>query len=717
MQSQDDGADVDRWKNYIDKQSSGLSPAEESHTNGQALTGTNMMLVGKLQGGYCADWLTIAANHANGKYMDENVKWLNGEKPSITYLLGCSMKETDLDSIELDGQKVKVPKSPLGLKVAKYGTTVGGSPFTLQNVNTDWFLKNGINYRHDYFNENFKHNYSTGFQIDRGFFSRSYGDPVNNLGNRYASLMNGYSIPEDKVRGKPESDISYFPDWVSIAIQSGWSRLAENKTVTGSASYNMDSPNIDGVAYMMHNAGQGNFPSWLGFAHKNTADGAGGFTSEAIADIPNLSSGGSVFAGSCTLDAVNQLVAAADKCYNYILANFSSMEEGDFVNRAFFEGLAAGGVCFSCKDVFVTPNAAGRFPAKLSGKAYSRGVNWAYAAIKGGSPTSDAGVTAFREMLSNPKQPAGYTLYPGKGTTDGTLYFYDASGHTIDGLKPVIHAAIEEPVSGLFWTAIGGAYLYWKMLLYSGVECTFQDALADTINGTVLVEEAEKSAPGAAGYAQNSSLADAIVSMSYPTRQEGKADFKEKWEQSKRRRTSKGGMHPEGIVCGTPLYITIHQGVLSGDPYYASCDRGVCTAVRWAGHDDNFNRGGCYEITKYLVSSTKWKELDWTGKQEELKPGDILVRSDTWMSAHRGTPNNNVGHIVMYVGKEAVLKRYPKGAESDACVCAASYGSRPLCCQIWEGGQSRPFSSYMAFRSVYVEPQSRYVGLTANSIT
>lgn len=142
----------------------------------------------------------------------------------------------------------------------------------------------------------------------------------------------------------------------------------------------------------------------------------------------------------------------------------------------------------------------------------------------------------------------------------------------------------------------------------------------------------------------NSTLANAAVSYAYETQDEGKGND------------------------GTPLYRRLHEVIWPGDPYFQSCDRGVATAVRWSGTDEEFPAGATGTQLAYLTSSDKWTKVGGSGsvKMEELMPGDIFCLD---------------GHIFMYVGHEAVIAKYPDaGAKVDSV--SASYQERSPGCGV-----------------------------------
>lgn len=141
---------------------------------------------------------------------------------------------------------------------------------------------------------------------------------------------------------------------------------------------------------------------------------------------------------------------------------------------------------------------------------------------------------------------------------------------------------------------------------------------------------------------------------------------------------------------GTALYRAVYDAVngTEGGKIYKSCDRGVCTAVRWSGADDNFPTGACPNQMAYMEAHPDiWKPMGAinTLQISDLQPGDICV---------------NPGHIWMFVGNEIIQEKYPGNA---AVMVEASYGTRsPGCCPIWgnyyPGPDGHGYGQYYVFR-------------------
>ena len=100
-----------------------------------------------------------------------------------------------------------------------------------------------------------------------------------------------------------------------------------------------------------------------------------------------------------------------------------------------------------------------------------------------------------------------------------------------------------------------------------------------------------------------------------------------------------------------------------GDKIYASCDRTVCTAIRWSGADPNFEEGPVSKQYTYLNTSSNWEKVGVINDTNfNFEPGDVIITD---------------GHILMYVGNEAVKKKYPNSSSNT--VEASGYVYYPYC--------------------------------------
>lgn len=95
----------------------------------------------------------------------------------------------------------------------------------------------------------------------------------------------------------------------------------------------------------------------------------------------------------------------------------------------------------------------------------------------------------------------------------------------------------------------------------------------------------------------------------------------------------------------------------SGETNYTACDGGSATPVLWSGADKEFCKRSTGAQYQYMTNSDKWQDVGDYGSVD-LQPGDVLITREP-------------GHIKIYVGNEAVQKRFP---ESNADMYASSNG-------------------------------------------
>ena len=163
---------------------------------------------------------------------------------------------------------------------------------------------------------------------------------------------------------------------------------------------------------------------------------------------------------------------------------------------------------------------------------------------------------------------------------------------------------------------------------------------------------------------------------------------------------------------GTDVYKWIHDQVIEGDTIYQSCDRTICTAVRWSGYDDYYPPGATLNQIQYLVTSPRWIELSWGGDINQLQPGDILIRKDSVAGSSDAEEDGNVHHTVMYIG-EHIAQTYADTSlgtvASGSCIVHGSYGERSPAIDVW----SSEYSTYHAFRCIYPmeSGNSKYVNI------
>lgn len=151
---------------------------------------------------------------------------------------------------------------------------------------------------------------------------------------------------------------------------------------------------------------------------------------------------------------------------------------------------------------------------------------------------------------------------------------------------------------------------------------------------------------------------------------------------------------------GTELYKWVHDQVIKGDNVYMSCDRTVCTAVRWSGYDDSYPKGATLNQIQYLVTSPRWVELDWGGDKSQLQAGDVLIRKDSGAGDATAETGSAEHHTLIYTG-EVIAKNYSDkslgSVEEGSCIVHGSYGERSPGIGTW----SEKYSTYHAYRCIH----------------
>ena len=155
----------------------------------------------------------------------------------------------------------------------------------------------------------------------------------------------------------------------------------------------------------------------------------------------------------------------------------------------------------------------------------------------------------------------------------------------------------------------------------------------------------------------------------------------------------------EGTVC----YQKVHDAIWGAGDIRKSCDRGVTTAVQWCGADVSIPAGDTSALETYFSTSPKWERIGlYNGDESTLKPGDVACRGN-------GLRGHATGHVMMYVGNEAVRKKFP---DSNATWVSASYGSRSPACH--EQDSSAGDGSYYIFRLKTSDKSPKWDSLTCS---
>lgn len=628
-------------------------------------TGVAMMLTNQMASGYTRDWLEIARDHCNWKYMPDAVSPpKNGDTPmypSVVLAIGTSLAETGIVSDY-------IPRT--ALDPAKYGSHNG--LYTLRLANSSLIKQWGEDELYIMCGLDMSYSgvagrrptsgksYRSQFQINHAYAS-VYPTYSTGSGTLYPSKMNGYNVSSGTVRKISETDMAYFPDQIAMMLQCGWT--GSRKNVIWS---NTTANNVANVTYSAYNGG------W-GVIINTWAIGDSPSPSKPFSDFNTVSR------KTLGTEAINDISSLIDVAYKYFEQYDVSESDFNFRNHSDYGGLSALMTLTKGKGFFVNQTCLDAFKRNYTNAGFKRGALIGYRAGTGKLDATQADVDAFVNSLRVQSIDPEYGwIYSGKNSNDYIICYYDDAYSVYykngGNLLKALHAINAESVRGCYMTRIGGPYIYWKMLLNAGVECTLADATKD-ISGS-FIDEAYNAYPGTK--INNSTISHAAISFAYPTRDAGVGNN------------------------GTTLYQELHKAILPGDKYFMSCDRCVCVAVRWSGSDDGYPAGSCRSQLPYLILSKKWEEVDWGGDMKNLLPGDILIRSDIYDKGVDG-----VGHTLIYTGNALIKSFYPESPSSYVQV-SASYQERSPGCGTWYSGVKDGYQTYRAFRNIRMESKSRY---------
>ena len=165
--------------------------------------------------------------------------------------------------------------------------------------------------------------------------------------------------------------------------------------------------------------------------------------------------------------------------------------------------------------------------------------------------------------------------------------------------------------------------------------------------------------------------------------------------------------HGEGYPApGKPLYQSVFNLVMPGSYPLRSCDRFVCTAIRWSGADDNYPEGHVGVQAEYLDEHPeKWLDL-FQGRflsseeyryapPEGLQPGDVIME-------YRASDYRT--HTAIYCGEGLIATIYPESADAGYEVTSASYDDTAPQCTYWYMSSNY----FRVFRCKQYETDSRY---------
>ena len=641
--------------------------------------GEQLILISKMAGGFCKDYLEIVRDHCNWTYMSSNamtrivrdeegkaVRDASGNIVYERYKIGGKVWSPTVDSVigfhlcESAVYKLGDIYVPYTTVVADRYNEVDG--YNLYNVTSKWIAEHGYSYLHsEYYSDpsmlRLGKYYHTHLQFTQNFFSWYPAGQFLTLNESSASdmyiirntvpstLKTGYGISQSEERTWKDRDAAYFPDQISIVLQSSCGRLLAN------CDTEEVNPNTLGyVAYYGHHLGGSTYDLGRGQVYD---------TDTLPDESPND-------AKACMASAVKDIEAIILKAQEYFRLD-GEVAEFNYNEYTSYWGLGGSLLLTLRGGFFRTTEHQQKFLSYLE----DENSDFAQGALLGyrlGTDNTNATIANLRTFVQSTQVlKTSLTGYPpvhanqdrtASGDEGFVIYTLDSTCPVLypgsSTAVPVLHAFRRIDLRGFLRAAINGPYTYWKMLNYAGVECSLQDAYAD-LTGQYIerIPETETIYNTAVVTTDNTILARRAVQFALKTKGEG--------ENSR----------------GSELYVFLHDTIFPGDIYCRSCDRTVATAVRWSGKDIDFCIGGCYNQTDYMSSSPKWERVEWDGDVSKLKPGDILIRSDMWMQEKGITPptKHQTGHVVMYVGNEIIKERWNDVSDYQ-CIVHGSYGDR-----------------------------------------
>ena len=600
--------------------------------------GINLALLNKLNSGFVKDYLEIVRDHSNWKYVNEDIKRYTEYVP-INAMIGMSQVEYSGIKVDYNGKSIVMPQTPLNYD--EYNSIDG---LNLYTVNSDWFNKYGIKY----INRNAKNPtsmqwgdpssdgggaaHTTPYQFTLDNFA-IVPDGVASPGNsgRYPSLLNtGYGFNKDRVRAKNETDAAYFPDVLSVLIQSAYSRLFTYADIDS-----LKNPEM--AANMMHigHHGQGTiFDISTGYNFNKVKLAANSPTTrnESFSSMLNMYS-------DCM-----------QKIFDYFGANVDKGLEWNWSGRENYLGLGTGMYLYSYNAFFRNSNDRDIVLSKFSNNVdFNNGMKLGFEIASGKKFTDQeikdwlSSSKCLRLDLEHQGYPAGGMRYgSGSKVYQYSLYIADDNAKVIyDGTGgkevSVLHGWNQITTRMAFMGPLYGTYQIWEMLKVSGVDCKYSEVMNIQTNN--LLDEIPSYVSGSGSVGEM--IAEYAALMSW---EDGNYDGRD-W-------TTKEIAY---ATWGNSMYIKVHQQCNTKNPQYRCCDAFVNTAVLWSRADVTcIKQGVVRSCLPYFRNSEKWEEVAYfkggtkNADISNMRPGDVVI----------GTSGSS-GHIMLYVG-EVVARVYPQ---------------------------------------------------------
>lgn len=428
-------------------------------------TGLNLMYINSVGNEYIRDWLSIVRDHCNWKYMQaEKPQLADGGDIPLSAVIGGSICESG----SIAGC---IPYASVNFKNYKKDS---GAKTSLYTFNTSIYNSVGNQYIGYPIREG---NYRTQFQLTRTWAAispvsgESYGK-----GSYSPSKLNGAGISSGKVRDNTGTDMAFFPDQVSMYLQSTACRLDSAVDVT-----KLNSDALVGLLYSIHNGGPGLlYSTWsvggragtdYSWTPRNTKFGTG---KDAPWNSKNTMSKGEIAA--LTINKVSGVTAEASQDIANKIASGGSVPSGE---PSYFEGLSLV-YMLSQPGCFTTSAQLGRIDSRLNNSSIGKGAVDAYNMLFNKSARLADVKSWIRTKVSTIDTSFYGPACTGKNYGEWVIYWLDQDiqvyNSTGAGPKPCLHAFPGEGLRGFFCADIMGRLAYWRMLVYAGVNVTYDEA-------------------------------------------------------------------------------------------------------------------------------------------------------------------------------------------------------------------------------------------------
>ena len=426
--------------------------------------GINLMLINSMAEGFCKDYLMISRDHANFSQMQiPKIELKDGADFPITAITGSSITESGSHS-------GGIPYATLGFD--NYNKDSQGRA-TLYQYNTQAYKELPSSYR-GYPIAGGGGRFRSQFQLTQEWAAIT---PVSGEGNSKGaylpSKMNGYGIPAGKLRDRTGTDMAYFPDQLSMLIQSVV-RLGDKIDLT-----KLNGDSLTGLLYVSHNGGPGVVSNTFGvggragtdysWSPRNTKFGVDAKWNPKNTVTKREVASAGISKLSSVLPTVSKNVVNRSKETNFKMN----------LEPSYFEGVALV-YLLNDPDVFINSANYNRVPGRIKGAALTGALD-SYEDLFGERINKDTLMswvrnkvkevdTSFYGPAVTGKKYGEFVLY----NTDNSVQVYNASG---EGPRPALHAFTMEATRGFYCAAVSGNLSFYRMLVYSGVDATYEEAM------------------------------------------------------------------------------------------------------------------------------------------------------------------------------------------------------------------------------------------------